>query len=887
MAASSQGEDDEERRALERELAAELATISAQDVWLDEDLNGDVDENDDIAGCGRNGEIEMDYVRLDLDNVLKQVTISLADEAQDLLDEEHQVPPTSWELLLQSVERSDREFFQPCQETLNEIRSSILDVNAAPSHENQLEQQPSDEIEVQRPVADVKADQPCIISQPDGNAIPEDRETSQDKIGECKQESSNTDDEKIVTGKSIDDMLERNVLAPVDPTPPLNASDHASQVSALPDVSASNSPEENQLAHAQAKQKELQAIAKQHEARELRRFKTQARYEKERTEAAQLLLHLQKEFETQERNAAISRREAQERSLMATEEIFCRQFAAAEREAQESALMTLADEDSHEFAVELNNMKNAINWEIRQMEAEDEAERRRMKVERQLQYQKQETVARCHFTTVLLDLVKHHETQRQIREKQSKRERRECVHMRAEESYTRRIIAENRVLYEQREHEINRILMIDEDLLANAVEDQDRRQKVENEERLRERDYRESMQREEELCHSAWALMAHTKLVEKQNEEHSRLAMEQEEKRCRYAWKSLVELAEAEAKERERQRETQRLRMVSTVFQRLDRVFERHQLMKFLTKWKKWHDQRIEEDRKRSETEDNAAKRIQIWHRSRRQRLQQGTSIEPPLVLEDFSGDEEQPHVEEESGDNNAEVETEMVLTTETQEAARRLQSTFRGFHVRRKFANALALAHVVEKNEDGDFFDVVDLDDLIQLPPELVDGWEDPVLPPTSVLTPRQYPATTSRIDRLEERSDHVDNQKLVDLENDKSLEHVKPASVPNPPKEQNLAATLWNKMKRVKLRQQKSHQERQRQQDPVYRVQKLLNHKPNNRNQNGKSSNNQKLQTPQGGQQATNMVSWSSTTNTKKKPKVKLPSLVERLRKQTMAER
>ncbi|KAG6971450.1 hypothetical protein JG687_00002046 [Phytophthora cactorum] len=103
MAASSQGEDDEERRALERELAAELAAISAQDVWLDEDLNGDVDENDDIAGCGRNGEIEMDYVRLDLDNVLKQVTISLADDAQDLLDEEHQVPPTSWELLLQSM----------------------------------------------------------------------------------------------------------------------------------------------------------------------------------------------------------------------------------------------------------------------------------------------------------------------------------------------------------------------------------------------------------------------------------------------------------------------------------------------------------------------------------------------------------------------------------------------------------------------------------------------------------------------------------------------------------------------------------------------------------------------------------------------------------------
>ncbi|ETP12255.1 hypothetical protein F441_12339 [Phytophthora nicotianae CJ01A1] len=879
MAASSQGdEDDEERRALELELAAELAALSARDVGFDESWNSDDDQNDDFADC--NGENEVDYVRLDLDNVLKQMTES----------EEQQIAPVSWKLLLQSVERSDREFFQPCREIIDEIRTSILDVSTP---EQQQDQQPIIGIKNHTRLSDKEAGQPSLelaISQPEESTLPhsvdenEQHVSSVKKNDEVKRERTSTEKAKTITADFDNNKLNPELTEStlVEPNSLLIASDHPNQASPLPDVHPTVTPEENQFAQHEAKQKQLEAIAKQHEARELRRLKAQARHEKEQGEAAQLLARLHEEIETQERDAAISRQEAQERSYMAMEETFCRQFLAAEREAQETKLMANADENSHKVAAELTR----THKEIHQMEAEDQAERHRMKVKRQLYLQKQESTARCRFAVVLLDLAKYHENQRQIRDQQTKRERRECVQLRAEEAYTRRIIAENRALREQKEREMNRVLMIDEDKLAKAVEDQDRRRTLDIEERLRERRDREYMQQEEKHSRSAWAYSDHLMFIEMQNEENSRLAMEKEEERCRCGWSYLVELEEAQAKERE----VHRLRIlsnVSTGFQGLCRVLERHQLMEILTKWKNWYKQKTEEDRIRSETVENAAKRIQIWHRSCRQKLQH-IIPEPPLVLEDFS-DTEEPQIEEE--DDDKELETEMFVTMETQEAARRLQSTFRGFHVRRKFANALALAQVVEKNDDGDSFDGVDLDDLIQLPPELVDGWEDPMLPPSSVLAQRESSSVLQRIELKEERFIHVDNHDVVDLENDKYLERAKPEIVSNPAKEQNLAATLWNKMKRVKQRQQNSRQERQRQQDPVYRVQKLLNRKTSNQNvsnQNGNSSNSQsRLQTSQGRQQATNMISWSSTTNTKKKPKVKLPSLVERLRKQTMAAR
>ncbi|KAG7392821.1 hypothetical protein PHYPSEUDO_014308 [Phytophthora pseudosyringae] len=918
MAASSQGDDDdEERRALERELAAELAALSAQDVGFDEDLGGDVDQNDAIAGS--NGESETAYVRLDLDKVLKQVSEGSADEVQDLLGhasgssssrEEHQVPPiTSWELLLRSVERSDREFFQPCHENLQEIRTSIL-------HGQQVtgegEEQPHQwEDQVVPPTLELATSQPEETALLTSVHESEQQANSLGKVEKSKQKC-----EKIATANvstvATDNLLEQAVaseaagLARVNPARPApNAPEPPTQTLPLPDVRLPTIiPDENQSEDDRAMRKELQVITKQQEARALRRLKVQAAYEKERDEAAQLLVRLQVEFDAQEKNSEITRQEARERTLMAKEEIRCRQVAAAKLEANEMALMTLADEVSQKFAAELARIQNAISKETAQMEAEDQAERHRVQVERQTRHKKQQNLAWCQFGEVLRELAKYHEIQRQNRDQQTQRERRECVHMRAEEVSMRRVMAESRALCEQQERERNRALMRFEEKLASAREDLKWSRKLQAEERFREDSCRGFMEDEEGRARSAWAFAHKLQLVQMQNEERSRLAMSQEEERCQRAWMYLAGLAEAETKERERQRQAQRLRTRSNVsagLQGLGGVFRQHQMVLCLAKWRRWHEESIGEDRIRSETADNAAKRIQLWHRSCRERLQQLDSVEPPLILEDFSDDEEQPQVEEDSEDDGDMEELAVgvdVNSSESQEAALRLQSTFRGFHVRRKFANALALAVAVGEHEEADSFDAVDLDDLIQLPPELVDGWEDPMLP----LAQRQYPPMPQRDHREEESFSHLENIEMVALEEeDQSVEHAKsvvkaksPPVAKNPPKEQTLAASLWNKMKRVKQRQQQTQQERQRQQDPAYRVQKLLNRKPNNcsdSNQNGNSSNNQsslsRLQTPQRGQKAPSTVSWSSTSTAKKKPKVKLPSLVERLRKQTMAER
>ncbi|KAJ0397387.1 hypothetical protein ATCC90586_000912 [Pythium insidiosum] len=68
------------------------------------------------------------------------------------------------------------------------------------------------------------------------------------------------------------------------------------------------------------------------------------------------------------------------------------------------------------------------------------------------------------------------------------------------------------------------------------------------------------------------------------------------------------------------------------------------------------------------------------------------------------------------------------------------------------------------------------------------------------------------------------------------------------------SLAAVLWNRMRHKAKKRQHQLDERQRQQDPAY---------------------------------LTTSVTWSSNPDKKKSGKVKLPSLVERLRKKTAATR
>ncbi|KAE9012423.1 hypothetical protein PF011_g8925 [Phytophthora fragariae] len=881
MTASSQGDDeDEERRALERELAEELALLSAQDVGFDECASDGDDQRDESISSG---EIEMNYVRLDIDRVLQEVgEVELP--VQQGTDQE--VLPTAWELLLLGIKRIDREFFQPIREDLHDIRTTILDVKPSSPEltlNDSAEQSQIPDKEVNQTRSDNAG---SLLESTIGSALVE------NNMGEIQAPFAVHEKETITVTDSVEEQRTDSVGAKPASSEPSSV-DHSSEspnVSSLVGVFTSSlsdklngstiDAEQKYPTDDNAAQRKLDALTKQQEARESRRLKIQARHQKERDEAANFLRQLKEEFEAQEKSAEAARQEALERSIMASEEARSRIYAWTVREVQETALMVIADEDSRSFAVELARARAAICKEVARMTIEDRVERQRMQFERQVLHQKQETLARCHFGTVLSELVNYHQTLRQIRDQQSKRERRECVQMRAEEAYTRRIIGETLAQRELQAREQNRALMMHEDESARAMEELERTRELQTRERLRELECCRCMEEEEKRCHSAWSFIDSS---ECENEELCQMLLKQEEERCRSAWAYLAKVAEEEAKERDKLHRLRMLANVSAGFQGLDRVFQQHQLVACLEKWKWWFMQRLEEDRQRFMTTENAAKTIQMWHRSCRRRQEELVVADAPLVLEDFS-DDELLQDEDEGTDN------EGLESVEYQEAALRLQSTFRGFHVRRKFANALALAQAVGGPEEGDTFDGVDLDDLIQLPPELVDGWEDPVLPTAVTIEQRQYlPPLCAGYE--EERPECVDNNEVED-----SCKNVSTSPVDNnAPKEQNLAATLWNKMKRVKQRQQHAQQERKRQQDPSYRVQKLLNRKPTDQtsNQNGyaiscNQSSRPRMQTPQGAQKVSaNLVSWSSTSSQKKKPKVKLPSLVERLRRQTMAER
>ncbi|GMF33244.1 unnamed protein product [Phytophthora fragariaefolia] len=907
MAASSQGdEEDEERRALERELANELAALSAADVGFGEAVEYGNGQN---GGPGSNPQIEMDYVRLDLNQVLQQVAKASSDELpiHDCEAGENAVingaaQHSTWELLLQSVERIDREFFRPLQEDLIDIRTTILDVKASREIVQEDAREHPQILGESAERADHKVVDLCSHSEQTNVVEPEymydEKIPHQPKDIQEVQDHPSVGEEEIESNAVTERLVEPiNEFESKQVNSEPGSAGHCVFTWSTPDPVVLEVLQTNKVVDSTI-QSELDALAKQHVAREKRRLKLQARHQKERDDATELLRRLQEEFEAQEKNAEIARREAFERSAMEVEEARSREYAAAVREFQEAVLMSLADSASRVFASELDRMRAAIENEIAQMTIEDQAERLRTQLERQVQQQKEEMLTRCRFDAVLLELAKHHQVQRQNRDQQLKRERRECVQMRAEEAYTRRIIAETQVLYDIQIRELNRASMTQEDELARALQI---REQTKAQEGLREQECCRYMEKEERRCHSAWIFIDTLKRMQKQDEERCQILMAIEEERCRRAWTYAAKVAQEESKERNRKREFERHRVLANVsagLQGLGYIFQRHQFLNALEKWKRRHMQLLDEDRERFTAAENAAKRIQMWHRSCRRKQEHFISVDPPLILEDFSDDDEMLQVEDENGGNdNGDLDLEgHIDSEENQEAALRLQSTFRGFHVRRKFVNALALAQTVRGPEESDTFDAVDLDDLIQLPPELVDGWEDPVLPPSVIHSVGEH-SLMQHTNYEEERSEQIDNNEEEDatrLQNHNRVkENVSNAPADNnAPKEQNLAATLWNKMKRAKQRQQQAQQERKRQQHPAYRVQKLLNRKPSahqgtNQNGHGNQSSRSQLHTPQGTQKATNMVSWSSTCKTKKKPKVKVPSLVERLRRQTMAER
>ncbi|KAG7398380.1 hypothetical protein PHYBOEH_011181 [Phytophthora boehmeriae] len=903
---SQEEEDDDERLALERELAAELAAMSVDDAGMD--INYDTTDS-----------VHCDYVRLDLEEVLQRATQVSAGGfvSENDNSEGESSAATSWDLLLQSVDRNEREFFQLYHNDLNDIRASILDVK--PSMQSPQPQTKIDPDEKQSNQLDHAVDRESVEnviagSDPTDSPPPvhDNDEQHDDKVAHGDKQITNdetsssaapdADAASNASGVSAnfqefygDEVPISTTTSSSEASPTLMTIEATASSFTLlskehepPVITAQEIPSSDRSG-----EKGLEVIAKLHAVRESRRLKTQARREKERNDAVRLLRQLQKDLEAQEQDAEEARRAANERSLMAIEEAFGRRFAAAEREAHESGLMVLADEASQEYEASLARVQAAISREICQMAAEDQAERRRMQAEKKILHMQQLSLARSHFGMVLVELTKYHQVQRQLSDQEMKRELRECVQMRAEEAYARRVIAEMRAFHEQQTRESNRSLMVYEDELSRALEVAAREEQRKCEERRHEECCRELMECEERRTRYALAYNETLQNVQKQREERSRLSMELEEIRCRHSWTYLAQKAQALAQEREAQR-SRFLSNVSTGVCAIEVMYQHHELIVCLGRWKWWNAQCADEEKAR----ENAATRIQMWHRSRRLCLHQVVSADSPLVLEDMSEDGEEPQEEEPGYGDDADIlmtENNLAECTASQDAARRLQSRFRGFHVRRKFASALALAQAVDNQDESDAFDVVDLDDLIELPPELVDGWEDPVLPQVSFVR-RESPLVHQPNSCEEERVEHIDDEGDVERDNNVESNGKPHAPVVQTPvsrvKEQSLAATLWSKMSRSRQKQQHSQQERQRQLDPVYRVQKLLNRKsgvrgnPSSSHNNNQSSHS-RSQTPQGGQKIANMITWSSSSNAKKRPKVKLPSLVERLRRQTMDER
>ncbi|CEG36997.1 IQ motif, EF-hand binding site [Plasmopara halstedii] len=793
--------DESERRLLEQELASELDELTADDVWLD-----DGNFNDTIVD----------------DKFDHNETIS-----------------TSWKLLLESLERNDCEFYKPCHENLHELRASYLDatIDEKTQHEQKVNERDTDRLVVQ-----TRCNAPAVPHQTI-NEI-ESHDTLRSEIDVLKKER---DDDLQVTSNAICENLTHFVSDEPVRISPRSILDSDQDLQTLPtDISSLAISEEERNALDQVKQAKLKAIAMQHEIRITRRLTAQARVETEHAETAKLLLCFEEEFQSQEKNAAMLRQEAHERSQLALEEIRCRRVAAAEREVEERVLMTLADKDSQRFAFEIV----CVRREECLMKAEDQAEKHRIWISQQ----RQKIVAQNCFALVLIALVNFHTRRQKAREQENKRELRECVEMRAEEARARRVSVEKRLLYEQQERDRNRIGMTAEDLLSKDIETCIR---YEEEERCRQLTRCKSMQMEEIQSRAGWAFIAHLRLQQQQNENHARFFMNQEELRTRIAWNYQIE-----AKRQECERS---LLAISSALQRLGRVLKRHQVEAFYTEWKMWLEHEITWNRVRMEVAEKAAEKIQTWYQLYRCKGQENMAV---LCLEEEIDNE--PHVACEDDEEEI-VEQKVYETAEAHGAALCVQSAFRGFHVRRKYAHALALAIDFGTNDDELVMDGVDIENFLQLPPELTDGWEDPVLP---VIIQEQYSSKTK----------HFDGNCSHDIDNKVRL--LPRSDVDIPLKEPHLAATLWNKMKRVKQYQQQSRLERQRQRDPIYRVSKLLQRKPPTSSsvQNG---NNQSSSSAKEVQKTTNFISWSVTTSSKKKPKVKLPSLVERLRKQTMAER
>lgn len=567
----------------------------------------------------------------------------------------------------------------------------------------------------------------------------------------------------------------------------------------------------------------------------------QQRWEQQQLEAVQWLSQLEKDVERlndEQQRRERERSEATERSLMDREERRARQYVEQLREHRSRAEMQVEEAISLALSTRMRRELQREQAERCGMEDEDAASRqvelwlKQQAVEQRLLQEK--NFARRLFNCVLLSLVERHRVEQAEQQKrlelERRRQTRESSLMRAEEAQTRRWLAQTRAVVLECERLSNRIAMGAEDELSHEVERLERRTRAEELRSCRK------MHEQEEYSARAWAF-----------------ALEEATRRRR----------EEIRRREERTRAVERGEL-------LLRALWRRQCLRLALG--AWHDN-VEAALER----ENLATRIQRWWRTHGR-----SDVEPEIVEEEEEDSEMMDAWGEEAAD-----------------AVMLVQSAFRGFFVRCKFQAALDLAREVGDGDDDAAFDEVNLDDLIELPPELADGWEDPMLPRVSrripvvqVTSGGEQDSGGGDDDDDDERDDGADdaqfeaamtsrNSRKNNMEEGDGSAAAAPVA-----KEANLAASLWSKMMRTKQKQRWSVEERARQQDPTYLVQKPLHPKRKGKpplHQGGPAAGPTSADKAQGGAPT---IAWTTSSNPSK-PKTKLPSLVERLRKKTAAER
>lgn len=743
-------------------------------------------------------------------------------------DEIAAVGGSTWALLLTNVQQCEADFFQPMKLELQELRDTILS---------------SSSIEQDRSL--------CASSEPEKKTPSQDQKAELDEARKTAEPSiimTRKPEEAVVSSpaeeqdRSLDDVISNASDDTPTDDPASEPSGHAIHAPAqsprsteakgtatthcIDDQEILSSVSQDALNEVRAQQ--MQLIQVQLEERQRWRRQIQKQQAREQEQAARWLQALEMEMQMQDQvhqQRARERLEALELRRMQQEEELVRLWLDHERESRERESLAREEQLSRALHERLEQQERQQSLERSRMAQEEALVWRLLKLEQERQRKQKLTEEKCTLRRLFMAVLTQLLQLHTARLVEQKR---------AEDAARKRELRANADM--RREELTQRRVMTQ--LLA--FEDEQRRQQA-----------RTCMALEDEL---AFRL----RQLELERIAHDRQQMSQEDDRAfRYRQNLERELRlnrEAMVQEdslaRLYQAQTERRRIgISTIARRRAHILKQGLLASSVDQWRRV---------------------VQCQHRAARC-LQRFWRMQLAIMLEQC--DDEEPE-----SDDPAVIAAAMAV-----------QSAFRGFSIRRKFANALEMAKLVAA-DDGEMFENVDLDELIALPPELADGWENPVLPIRMATrihsSPGIQPPSNNHFEssvQAEEDEEDATSRSTEDNHGEHEQQEPQTKQIP----EQNLAVSIWSRMRRAKRKTQNAALERVKQQDPAYRVQKLL-HRVSATSTTAAAGNQMTHSLNEDKQQPATTVTWStSNDSSKKKKKVKLPSLVDRLRKKTAAAR